>query len=118
MILRTSVQLVATCEIAGVELENRFSIFSVCKILMKGGSVRRFNKKKASRILGVLQRNSLSSWKGKGPIIRSLVRPMAEYAAAAWSPNTTRDLNSIEIKPKKSCQICTWRHFDRTRSVT
>ena len=48
-------------------------------------------KKKASRILGVLQRNlSSCSETVKERAFMGLVRQIAEYATAAWSSHTKR----------------------------
>lgn len=62
-------------------------------------------KKKANKILGVLQRNLTSCT----PAIKewaylSLVCPVCEYGSVAWSPYTQKDINCVE-----SVQRCTAR---------
>ena len=54
-------------------------------------------KKKANKILGVLQRNLVSCC----PVVKeraylSLVRPVCEYGSVAWSPYSRKDINCIE----------------------
>ena len=67
---------------------------------------------KASRVLGVLQRN-LSSWSEtvNERVYMGLVCPLAEYATihAAWSAHTKNRCEQHRKHPKKSCQICLWR---------
>ena len=65
-------------------------------------------KKKASRILDVLQRNLLSCSKTvKERAHMGLVRLIAEYATAACSPHTKKDACEQHRRhPKKGCQIC------------
>ena len=79
--------------------------------------MRRFNKK-ASRILGVLQRNlSLCSETVKERAYTGLVRPIAEYASAAWSPHTKKDVSNIESIQRRAARfVC--GDYDRTSSVT
>ena len=75
-------------------------------------------KKKASRILGVLQRNlSSCSETVKERAYTGLVRPIVEYASAAWSPHTKKDVSNIESIQKRAARfIC--GDYDRTSSVT
>ena len=75
-------------------------------------------KKKASRILGVLQRNlSLCSETVKERAYMGLVRPIAEYASAAWSPHTKKDVSNIESIQRRAARfVC--GDYDRTSSVT
>ena len=54
-------------------------------------------KKKASRVLRILQRNLSSCSKAvKQRAYLALVRPTLEYATPAWSPHTKKDINNIE----------------------
>ena len=54
-------------------------------------------KKKATKILGVIQRNLSSCSKAvKQRAYLSLVRPTLEYATPAWSPHTKKDIYNIE----------------------
>ena len=75
-------------------------------------------KKKASRILGVLQRNlSSCSETVKERAYTDLVRPVAEYASAAWSSHTKKDVGNIESIQRRAARfIC--GDYDRTSSVT
>ena len=51
-------------------------------------------KKKASRVLGVHQRNLCSCSKAvKQRAYLALVSPTLEYATPAWSPHTQKDIN-------------------------
>ena len=47
-------------------------------------------KKKAMRVLGILQRNLSSCDSVKERSYLSLVRPIVEYATVAWSPHTKK----------------------------
>ena len=52
-------------------------------------------KKKGNKILGVLQRN-LASYRERSYF--TLVRPMCEYDAVAWSPYTQKDITCVEFR--------------------
>ena len=54
-------------------------------------------KKKAMRVLGILQRNLSSCDRSvKERSYLSLVRPIVEYATVAWSPHTKKGIDCIE----------------------
>lgn len=75
-------------------------------------------KKKASKILGILQRN-LATYRSavKKRAYPSLVRPVTEYATVAWSPLTHKDTNCAE-----SVQCCIARfaysNYQQNNSVS
>ena len=75
-------------------------------------------KKKASWILGALQRNlSSCSETVKERAYTGLVRPIAEYASVAWSPHTKKDVSNIESIQRRAARfVC--GNYDRTSSVT
>ena len=54
-------------------------------------------KKKAMRVLGILQSNLSSCNRSvKQPSYLSLVRPIVKYATVAWSPHTKKAIDCIE----------------------
>ena len=54
-------------------------------------------KKKAMRVVGILQRNLSSCDRSvKARSYLSLVRPIVEYATVAWSPHTNKGIDCIE----------------------
>ena len=70
-------------------------------------------KKKANKILGVLQRNLASSsavFKERGYL--TLVRPVYEYDSVAWSPYTQKDINCVESVHRRAARfVCNdYRH--------
>ena len=75
-------------------------------------------KKKASRVLGVLQTNLSSCSKAvKQRAYLGLVRPTLEYATPAWSPPTQKDINNIESVQRRAARyVCD--DYRRTSSVT
>ena len=65
-------------------------------------------KKKANKILGVLQRN-LSSCRAvvKERTYLSLVRPICEYGSVAWSPYTQEDIICVEsVQRRAALFVC------------
>ena len=75
-------------------------------------------KKKAGRILGVLQRNlSSCSETVKERAYNGLVRPIAEYASAAWSPHTKKDVSNIGSIQRRAARFVRG-DYDPTSSVT
>ncbi|XP_071141644.1 uncharacterized protein [Mytilus edulis] len=53
--------------------------------------------KKASKSIGFLRRNLRECGKNvRNAAYISLVRPILDYASAAWDPHTTEDINSLE----------------------
>ena len=70
-------------------------------------------KKKANKILGVLQRNLASSsavFKERAYLI--LVRPVCEYGSVAWSPYTQKDINCVQSVHRRAARfVCNdYRH--------
>ena len=104
------------CYTLSVTLKKEPSLFtySLCKSILEGVKFQKYLgvyitsslswakqceavKKKANRVLGVLQRSlSSCSESVKERAYVGLVRPIAEYASAAWSPHTKKDTNNIE----------------------
>ena len=74
-------------------------------------------KKKANKILGVLQRNLVSC----SPVVKeraylSLVRPVCEYGSVAWSPYSRKDINCVESVQRRAARfVC--NDYRRTSSV-
>ena len=68
--------------------------------------------------MGVLQRNlSSCSETVKERAYNGLVRPIAEYASAAWSPHTKKDVSNIgSIQRRAARFVC--GDYDPTSSVT
>ena len=76
-------------------------------------------KKKASRVLGGLQRNLSSCSKAvKQRAYLALVRPTLEpgYATPAWSPHTQKDINNIESVQRRAARFVR-DDYRRTSSV-
>ena len=63
-------------------------------------------RKKANRVLGVLQRN-LSSCNPavKERAYMGLVRPVTEYASVAWSPYTKKDIKCVEAVQRRATRF-------------
>ena len=60
-------------------------------------------KKKATGVLGILQRNLLSCDRSvKELSYLSLVRPIVEYATVAWSPHTKKGIDCIESVQRRT----------------
>ena len=74
-------------------------------------------KKKANKILGVLQRNLAScSAVVKERAYLTLVRPECKYGSAAWSPYTQKDINCVESVQRRAARfVC--NEYRRTSSV-
>ena len=74
--------------------------------------------KKANSTRALLQRNfSHCSRKIKEATYKTYVRPIAEYASAAWDPNTRRNIRKIEQIQRSSAMYVT-NTYDRRSSVT
>ena len=75
-------------------------------------------KKKANRVLGILQRNLASC----SPAVKErahmgLVRPITEYATTTWSPHTQKDIQCVESVQR--CAACfVHKDYSRHSSVT
>ena len=74
-------------------------------------------KKKANKILGVLQRNLTScSAVVKERTYLSLVGPVCEYGSVAWSPYTQKDIICVESVQRRAARfVC--NDFCRSSSV-
>ena len=74
--------------------------------------------KKANSTRALLQRNfSHCSRKIKEATCKTYVRPIAEYAAVAWDPNTQRNIRKIEQIQRSSARYVT-NTYDRRSSIT
>ena len=52
---------------------------------------------KANKVLGVIKRTlGNDNWHAFSCLLRSLVRPILEYAAPTWSPYQIKDIESLE----------------------
>lgn len=75
-------------------------------------------KRKANKILGILQRNlSSCSSEIKARAYLSLVRPITEYATTAWSPHTSKGISTIESIQRRAARFVT-HDYRRESSVT
>ena len=75
-------------------------------------------KRKANKILGILQRNlSSCSSEIKARAYLSLVRPITEYATTAWSPHTSKGISTIESIQRRAARFVT-QDYRRESSVT
>jgi hypothetical protein len=75
-------------------------------------------RSKAGSTLGIIRRNlGPCSQEVKLKAYQSLVRPQLEYAAAAWSPHTSRDIKSLETVQRQAVRFICGK-FDRRASVT
>jgi len=73
-------------------------------------------KKKANRVLAVLQRNIHSaSRKVKEHAYLALVRPITEYACTAWSPHTAKSIAAVESIQRRAARFV---HNDYRRSTS
>ena len=104
------------CFVMSVTLKNSPSQFSysLCNAQLDGASHQKYlgvyitctwslqlqcdeAKKKAMRVLRILQRNlSSCDWSVEASAYLSLVRPIVEYATVAWSPHTNKGIDCIE----------------------
>ena len=93
-------------------------------------------KKKANKILGVLQRNLAScSAVVKERAYLTLVRPVCEYGSVAWSPYTQKDINCVEFVQRRAARfVCNdyrptssvntmlsnlgWQDLEKRRKIT
>ena len=75
-------------------------------------------KKKATRVLGILQRN-LSSYDRsvKEHCYLSLVRPIVEYTTVAWSPHTKKEIDYIESVQRRAARFVN-NDYSRYSSVS
>ena len=75
-------------------------------------------KKKAMRVLGILQRNLSSCARSvKEHCYLSLVRPIAEYATVAWSPHTKKGIDCIESVQRRAARFVN-NDYSRYSSVS
>lgn len=75
-------------------------------------------KRKANKILCVLQRNLSSCDRAiKSRAYASLVRPIAEYASVAWSPHTAKDVSAIESIQRRAARFV-FNDYSRYSSVS
>ena len=125
------------CYTLSVTLKKEPSLFtySLCKSILEGVKFQKYLgvyitsslswakqceavKKKANRVLGVLQRSlSSCSESVKERAYVGLVRPIAEYASAAWSPHTKKDTNNIESIQRRAARFVRG-DYSRTSSVS
>ena len=104
------------CFVMSVTLKNSPSQFSysLCNAQLDGASHQKYlgvyitctwslqlqcdeAKKKAMRVLRILQRNlSSCDWSVEASAYLSLVRPIVEYATVAWSPHTNKGIDCID----------------------
>ena len=125
------------CYTLSVTLKKEPSLFtySLCKSILEGVKFQKYLgvhitsslswakqceavKKKANRVLGVLQRSlSSCSESVKERAYVGLVRPTAEYASAAWSPHTKKDTNNIERIQRRAARFVRG-DYSRTSSVS
>ena len=125
------------CYTLSVTLKKEPSLFtySLCKSILEGVQFQKYLgvyitsslswakqceavKKKANRVLGVLQRSlSSCSESVKERAYVGLVRPIAEYASAAWSPHTKKDTNNIESIQRRAARFVRG-DYSRTSSVS
>ena len=125
------------CYTLSVTLKKEPSLFtySLCKSILEGVKFQKYLgvhitsslswakqceavKKKANRVLGVLQRSlSSCSESVKERAYVGLVRPIAKYASAAWSPHTKKDTNNIESIQRRAARFVRG-DYSRTSSVS
>ena len=75
-------------------------------------------KKKAMRVVGILQRNLSSCGRSvKERSYLSLVRPIAEYATVAWSPRTNKGIDCIESVQRRAARFVN-NDYSRYSSVS
>ena len=75
-------------------------------------------KKKAMRVLGILQRSLSSCDRSvKEHCYLSLVRPIVEYATVAWSPNTKKGIDCIESVQRRGARFVN-NDYSRYSSVS
>ena len=75
-------------------------------------------KKKAMRVLGILQRNLSSCDRSvKERSYLSLVRPIVEYATVAWSPHTKKGIDCIEAVQRRAARFVN-NDYSRHSSVS
>src|SRR5260221_4024738 len=87
---------VDTCTYLGLEIQNNLRWD---KHVVKVG-------KKANKVLGLLRRNiSCCSVETKAAAYMSLVRPLLEYATAAWDPYRKSHVESLEQVQRRAARI-------------
>ena len=119
---------------ATLKKEPSLFTYSLCKSILEGVKFQKYLevyitsslswakqceavKKKANRVLGVLQRSlSSCSESVKERAYVGLVRPIAEYASAAWSPHTKKDTNNNESIQRRAARFVRG-DYSRTSSV-
>ena len=75
-------------------------------------------KKKAMRVLRILQRNLSSCDRSvKARAYLSLVRPIVEYATVAWSPHTNKGIDCIESVQRHAARFVN-SDYSRCSSVS
>ena len=75
-------------------------------------------KKKAMRVLGILQRNLSSCDRSvKEHCYLSLVHPIVEYATVAWSPHTKKGIDCIESVLRRAARFVN-NDYSRYSSVS
>ena len=113
------------CFVMSVTLKNSPSQFSysLCNAQLDGASHQKYlgvyitctwslqlqcdeAKKKAMRVLRILQRNlSSCDWSVEASAYLSLVRPIVEYATVAWSPHTNKGIDCIESVQRRAARF-------------
>ena len=74
---------------------------------------------KAQRTLNVVRRNLWScDRKTKATAYLMLVRPLLEYAAAAWDPSTKLNIQSLERVQRQAARFCTGNYRREEGSVS
>ena len=73
---------------------------------------------KANRTLGFVRRNCYFCTRdAKATAYTALVRPVLEYAAAAWDPYTKTDINRLEMVQRRAARFVS-RDYRQTTSAT
>ena len=77
-----------------------------------------YTVKKATNSLNFLRRNIQDCTpRVKEQCYKSLVRPVMEYASCVWDPNTTTNINKLEMVQRRAARFVKG-DYDRTSSVT
>ena len=108
-------------EFCGVYLEQVQSIKYLGVILnddLKWSNHVKSISGKASKVMGMVKRNFWNCpQKVKVTAYTSIVRPMLEYASAAWDPHLQKDIASLEKVQRKAARFCLG-NYTPTASVT
>ena len=105
------------------ELDSHYTVHTIYAYQIQGNGHTTTQTKAASTIaqqtLGVIRRNlNKCPTHIKAVAYTSLVRPILEYASAAWDPHSQNNIKSLERKQRQAARFCKNDYSREPGSVT